>query len=94
MKLEELEKKIEGIEKIAWDAKSKILYLKTNGKEYGFPFPNVEIAMVIIESMRYVPKLIAVAKAVKSLPWGGARALPCCIELFPELNKALKELEK
>lgn len=41
----------------------------------------------------YMPKLIAIAKAVQKLPFGETKALPWCIESFPELNKALLELE-
>ena len=39
-------------------------------------------------------KLLAVAKAVKELPFGESLALPWCLESFPRLKKALEELEK
>lgn len=50
-----------------------------------------EIALIAI---KFMPILLEVAKAVKNLPWGSHVALPWCRESFPELDEAMKLLEK
>mgnify|MGYP003629493959 CR=1 FL=1 len=99
MNLDELEKQIEGIKKISWDAKGKILYIAIDKKEYGFPFPNIGIASVIIESMRHIPKLIKAAQSAETLVknYRQIQNSKYGFDFTPNidhLEKTLEELEK
>ena len=47
-----------------------------------------------IFAQKYAEDLLAVAKAAKELPWGESPFLPVCLDSFPELHKAIDELEK
>lgn len=49
---------------------------------------------LITAAIKFMPILLEIAKAAKHLPFGEHTALPWCRESFPELDEAMKLLEK